>query len=153
MYLYLFVALPFYQLTLLLQYTYLNLSKMLPFLCAYTHTHTHIYIYIYIYLLIQPFIINILSYYRIIYGYAFLLPLCYMSEYVEVIRVQPHFIVQLCLDATRLIVWDACPNLFFVNSDLLLQELTNSTYNSLALVMLNRWVYIDSEPRAVSRIH
>ena len=76
-----------------------------------------------------------------------------MSEYVEVIRVQPHFMVQLCLDATRLRVWDACPDLFFVDSDLLFQELTNSTYDSSALALLNRWVHIDSEPRSASRIY
>jgi hypothetical protein len=86
------------------------------------------------------------------YGYAFLLPLCYMSEHAEVIRVQPHFMVQLCLDATRLRVWDACPDLFFVDSDLLFQELTNSTYDSSALILLNCWVQIISEPRSASRI-
>lgn len=69
-----------------------------------------------------------------------------MSEYVEVTRVQPHFMVQLCLDATRLGVWDVCLDLFFVffvDSALLFQELTNSTYDYSALILLNCWAHID----------
>ena len=48
-----YVALPSYQLTLLLQGTCLILSKLLPFLCAY----------VYIYLRHWLFPANILSYY------------------------------------------------------------------------------------------
>lgn len=42
-----------------------------------------------------------------------------MAEYPKVIRVQSYFMVQLYLDATRLRDWDACPDLFFVDSEAL----------------------------------
>jgi hypothetical protein len=75
-----------------------------------------------------------------------------MADYPEIIRVQPYFMVQLSLDATRFRGRDACPGLF-VDSDLFFQKLTNSTYDSLALILLSHWVHIDSELQPASRIH
>ena len=104
-----YVALLSYQLTLLLQSTCLILSKLLPFLCVYVYIFTSL-----AFSCQHTIILPVLF-----YGFAFLLPLCYMAEYSEVIRVQSHFMVQLYLDATRLRDWDACPDLFFVDTEAL----------------------------------
>jgi hypothetical protein len=76
-----------------------------------------------------------------------------MADYPEVIRVQSYFMVQLYLDATRLKDWDAYPDLFLVDSDLLFQTLTSSIHDSSTLVLLNHWAHITSELRSASRIH
>lgn len=60
--------------------------------------------------------------------------------------------VQLYSDATRLRL-GRVPDLTFVDSDLLFQKLTNSTYDSSTLVLLNHWVHIDSELRSTTWVH
>lgn len=110
-YLYIFyVALPSYQLILLLQSTCLILSKLLPFLCAYVNIYLRHWLFTCQNIIILPVLF---------YSHAFLLPLYYMAEYPEVIRVQSHFVVQIYLDATRLRDWDACPYPFSVDSEAL----------------------------------